>query len=162
MTHADRIRGTIIAQTDYAMPRAIQLYGCRFMSLIAIPQFVVGDALTVEQILEIAAIGKSIPTVIKNANFEMGRDEHEVISLAFQLLGAKRAGRQVGWDAEHIDTVQWEYMIREWSTATRWRHFDLADRRGRELYDPYDRRTADYSLRKIEITRKLLYRTWRV
>jgi hypothetical protein len=160
MTHTERIRDAIIKQTDYAMPRAIQLYGCRFMALIAIPQFVVGEALTVEQILDIAAIGKSIPTVIKNANFQMGRDEHEVINLAFQTLGVKREGRQVGWDEDHIKTVQWEYMIREWSTDTHWRHFDLADRRGQELYDPYDRNTADYSLRKNEITRKLLYRTW--
>ena len=132
------------------------------MALLAIPQFVVGRALSVSQVLSIVHQGRSMDRVIINDRMRCGGAEHELIRLGFAALGVNRTGRQVGWKESMRATVDWEYMIRRWTTEEGGQHFDVADRRGVELYDPYNAEQAHYSLTKREMVQPLLYRTWEI
>ena len=162
MTHADKIRGEIIYQTDPRLTPALNSWGCRVMALLAIPQFVVGRALSVTQILDIVERGRSMDRVIISKRMRCGGEEHELIRLGFAALGVNRTGRQVGWKESQKELVDWEYMIRRWTTEQGGQHFDLADRRGVELYDPYNAGQANYPLTKREMVQPLLYRTWEI
>ena len=162
MTHADKLRGEIVYQTDPRLTPALNSWGCRVMALLAIPQFVVGRALSVTQILDIVHQGRNMDRVIINDRMRCGGAEHELIRLGFAALGVNRTGRQVGWKESQKELVDWEYMIRRWTTEQGGQHFDLADRRGVELYDPYNAAQANYTLTKREMVQPLLYRTWEI
>ena len=162
MTHADKLRGEILYQTDPRLTPALNAWGCRVMALLAIPQFVVGRALSVTQILSIVHQGRSMDGVIIHDRMRAGGNEHELIRLGFAALGVNRTGRQVGWKESQKELVDWEYMIRRWTTEEGGQHFDVADRRGVELYDPYNADQANYTLTKREMVQPLLYRTWEI
>ena len=152
MTHADQIRDCIHHQTDHEFPYEVNRYGCRAFVLMAIPQFVTGRCLTVEQVLNIIAHGRVTDGVLVSETMHTGTEEHHLINWAFEALGDGRTGRQVGWDAEHITTREWQYMIGHWETAGEDGHFTLFDRGQKELYDP-SRDPID----KRRVVRRLLY-----
>jgi hypothetical protein len=162
MSHADQIHDCIRYQTDPRFSPAINRYGCRVFALLAIPQFVAGKCLSVRQIIDITERGRAQRYVIVNDNMMCGADEHWLINEGFRVLGVLRAGRQVGWDSEHIKLRKWQYMIAHWETAGDDGHFTLFDRGQKEIYDPHDPRQADYAIDKRKITRRLLYATWEV
>ena len=152
MTHADQIRDCIHYQTDDCFPYEVNRYGCRAFVLIAIPQFVEGKCLTTEQILNIIAHGRATEYVIISETMRCGGDEHKLINWAFEALGSKRTGRQVGWDQSHVARNNWEYMITHWETAGADGHFCLADRGQKEIYDP-----SRDKIDKKKIVRRLMY-----
>ncbi|AFG37622.1 hypothetical protein [Spirochaeta africana] len=160
MTFAQRIQNEIIYQTDPRLPWEVNRYGCRVMSLIAIPQFVTGKALTIEQVTALLERGRREPDVIVNDLMRAGSGEHWLIDQAFQLLGSDRRGRQVGWNPEHVQTVPWEYMIAHWQTDGADGHFTLHDRREVEIYDPHNPEQAGSEINKHRIIRRLLYSIW--
>lgn len=160
MTHAKRIQDTIIFQTDPRLTAMHNRYGCRLMCLIAIPQYVTGRALTVEQILDITERGKDVEGAIVSDTLITGRAEDWLINEAFKLLGSGRRGIQVGWNAAHLFSRKWEYMIGHWRTRGDDGHFTLFDRRQVEIYDPHNPAQAGYTIDKQDIQRRLMYRTW--
>ena len=160
MTHAQKISETIIYQTDHRLTPMHNRYGCRLMCLLAIPQYVKGRALTVEQILDITERGQDVEGAIVSDTLITGRAENWLIDEAFRLLGSKRRGIQVGWNAEHMFTRKWQYMIGHWKTRGPDGHFTLFDRRQVEIYDPHNATQAGYAIDKQEVQRRLLYRTW--
>lgn len=161
MTHARRIEQDIIYQTDPRLTTMHHRYGCRLMCLLAIPQYVTGRALTPAQILDITERGRETEGVIVSDTLITGRVENWLIDQAFRLLDSVRRGVQVGWNAEHMFTRQWQYMIGHWRTDGTDGHFTLFDRRQVEIYDPHNPAQANwYQINKVEIQRRLLYRTW--
>lgn len=162
MTHADQIRGCILHDTDPAFPYPLNRYGCRVFVLLAIPQFVAGKCLTVEQILEITERGRKTDGVIVSDRMRTAGEEHLLINWGFEALGSNRHGRQVGWDPSHIIDKVWQYMVPHWETAGEDGHFTLFDRGQNEIYDPHDPQQAGYEIDKRKIVRRLLYRTWEV
>ena len=159
MTHADKIQDCILHDTDPRFTPEINRYGCRVFTLLAIPQFVAGKCLSVKQILDIVERAREVPYVIVTDTMRCGADEHWLINEGFRALGVRRAGRQVGWEPEHILTREWEYMIRHWETAGADGHFTLFDRGQKEIYDPHNADQAGYKIEKRRITRRLLYAT---
>jgi hypothetical protein len=152
----------MIYQTDPRLTRELNLWGCRVMALLAIPQFVVGRPLSVSQILSIVHQGRQMDGVIVNDKMRAGGQEHELIRLGFAALGVNRTGRQVGWKESMRELVDWDYMIYRWTTKQGGQHFTVADRDGREIYDPYNEEQATYPLTKSEMVQPLLYRTWEI
>ena len=161
MTHFDRLKNTIVRQTDPHLPKSVQRYGCRAMCLMAIPQFVAGVALSELAIESILLHSLEEPDVM-GKDWTCGKNEHWLIGEAFRRLQITRAGRQVGWTEEHIHSIPWEYMIVHWHTRGVDGHYTLFDKTQNEIYDPHDPRQAGYEIDKIEIMRKLVYRTWEV
>ena len=157
MTHAKQIHDCIVRQTDHDLPWPVRRYGCRAMTLLAIPQFVTGKCLTIDQVKSLLDRGRETPRVIVSDKMMCGPDEHLLINWAFMLLGVNRRGRQVGWLPEHKTTVQWEYMIKHWRTDGQDGHFTLHDRNGVLLYDPHEPPLPMYA-----VNRELYYRTWGV
>jgi len=162
VTHADQIHDCILYQTDPRFSPTINRYGCRVFTLLAIPQFIAGRCLSVKQIKDIIEQGQIQRYVIVNAQMLCGADEHWLINEGFRALKIRRAGRQVGWDPEHIKTRRWQYMIAHWETAGPDGHYTLFDRGQKEIYDPHDSRQAGYTIDKRQIVRRLLYSTWSV
>ena len=160
MTHFEKIQDCLLHDTDPRFPTPINRYGCRVFTLLAIPQFVTGECLSVEQILEITEQGRAFPGAIVNDNMRTGAEENRLIDWAFTALGSDRHGRQVGWNPEHIIDRTWQYMICHWETAGEDGHFTLFDRQQKEIYDPHDPAQAGYDIDKRKIVRRLLYRTW--
>lgn len=156
MTHGKIVSSCIVKQTDPRMPWAVRRYGCRAMCLIAIPQYVMGECLGLQEVMSIINRGLATPKVIVNDKIRCGASEHLLINWAFDLLRSDRRGRQVGWLPEHKDTVDWEYMIRHWRTDGLDGHFTLHDRNGNPVYDPHEPQLPLY-----EVARELYYHTWR-
>ncbi len=157
MTHADQIRDCIHHQTDPEFDYAVNRYGCRAFVLMAIPQFIEGRCLTDEQILNIIAHGRATENVITTETMMCGTDEHLLINWAFEALGSKRTGMQVGWTPEHVALPNWQYMIGHWQTGGADGHFTLFDRAQKEIYDPSRQR-----IDKRKIIRRLMYATWEI
>lgn len=67
----------------------IHKYGCRFMSMLAIPQFVIGKALKKNQILGIynEAVSGNLGPNVMEYDCTCLADEHKVMYLASKLLG---------------------------------------------------------------------------
>ena len=160
MTHMEQIRECLLFQTDPRLPYPINRYGCRVMVLLAIPQVIVGECLSVEQVLDITEKGREFPGAIVNDRMKTGAEENRLIDWAFEALGSNRHGRQVGWNPEHIIDRTWQYMICHWETAGPDGHYTLFDRAQKEIYDPHDPKQAGYEIDKRKIVRKLLYKTW--
>lgn len=160
MTHAEKVNECIIYQTDPRLPYKCNRYGCRVFTLIAIPQFIAGECLTVPQILELVDRGEKVDGVIVNENMKAGKNENLLIDWAFDTLKCPRHGRQIGWKREHITTREWQYMIGRWATDGADGHYTLFDRAQKEIYDPHNPHQAGYEINKKEITRRLLYATW--
>ena len=160
MTHAERVSGCILKQTDPRFPWGVRRYGCRVMCLLAIPQFIAGKCLTDGEINAIIDRGRNTEHVIKTDTMLAGRDEHKLIDWGFETLGVKRRGRQVGWKPVHLDTREWEYMIVHWETAGPDGHYTLHDKRGEMIYDPHDPMQAGYEIEFRRVARQLLYATW--
>ena len=162
MTYFDRVKKDIVYQTDPRLPENVQRYGCRVFSLLAIAQFVSGNALSAEQIQIIVNKARVMPQVIMNDKMFCGSKEHKLINMAFLALDNRREGRQVGWTEEHLYTVDWEYMIARWRTDGPDGHFTLFDRAQIEIYDPWNPEQAGYEINRRGIEQRLLYRTWEV
>ena len=152
----------LIKQTDPAMPRNFQLYGCRVRCLLAIAEFKSGKALTADQIIDITDRGRKLDGVITNDFYRAGSNEHWLINEAFLTLGIRRSGRQVGWQDSHIYDRPWEYMIIHHRTSTTDGHFVLADREQKQIFDPWDAKQIGWPLVIGDIQRRLMYRTWEV
>lgn len=161
MTHADRVKQDIVYQTDPGLTPTMNRYGCRVRVLLAIPEFIVGTALSAEQINDIVDRGRRVEDVIVNDQMRSGRAEHWLINESFRVLGSQRIGRQVGWAPEHITSQTWEYMIAHWETDGPDGHFTLFDRRQSEIFDPHNPMQANgYVINKKRIVRRLVYHTW--
>lgn len=161
MTHAEKVKRDIVYQTDPRLTPEMNRYGCRVRVLMAIPEFIVGTALTADQINDIVDRGRRIEEVIVNDQMRAGRSEHWLINESFRALGSPRMGRQVGWTSEHVMSKQWEYMISHWETGGPDGHFTLFDRRQSEIFDPHNPMQADgYVINKKRIARRLVYHTW--
>jgi hypothetical protein len=160
LTHAEIVKRSIVYQTDPRLTKAMNRWGCRVRCLMAIPEFVIGRALTAEQINDIAQRGRFTSDVIIDDEMTAGAAEHWLIVEAFRALGSNRRGAQVGWNADHLTSRPWEYMIANWKTTGVDGHFTLFDRLQREIFDPHNAEQAGYVVKKQRITRRLLYRTW--
>lgn len=163
MTQAPQVSECILHDTDPVFSAAVNRYGCRVFTLLAIPQFVVGRCLTAKDIKLIIADGERVPTVIRTDDrytLRTGREEHILINDSFAKLLSNRKGRQVGWNDSHIITRPWEFMIAQWETDGPDGHFTLFDRGQKEIYDPHDPKQAGYEINKKRIIRRLIYRTW--
>ena len=160
MTHATMISQYIHHDTDPVFGPVVNRYGCRVFVLLAIPQFVVGHCLLDAQIIDIIDRCRQLPNVIVNDKLRCGTEEHQLINMAFRMLGSTRNGRQVGWDPAHILTKTWQYMVPQWDGRTEDGHYTLMDRGQREIYDPHDPIQAGYAMKKSKIVRRLLYATW--
>ena len=161
MTHYDRIKETIIKQTDKHLPPSFNRYGCRVMCLLAIPQIVLGESISALGIQSILLHSLEDPDIVGD-DWAAGVKEHWFINEGFKRLGSSRLGRQVGWTEEQVISTEWEYMIVHWKTDGPDGHFTLFDRRQEEIYDPHDPFQAGYKVNKKSILKRLVYRTWEV
>lgn len=162
MTHGERVRRCIVKQTDPRLDPMVNRYGCRVMCLLAIPQFVCGKCLSVDQVQDIIDQGKLVPNVIVNDKLRAGSREDWLINQGFLDLNEHRHGRQTGWLPSHVETRPWEYMIVHWKTTGPDGHFTLHDKLEQMIYDPFDVEQAGYDIKLVEIQRKLVYATWGV
>ena len=138
-------------------------YGCRALCLAAIAQVHVGRTIhprTLQQALDELSVDDS---VVDGETAATGRNEHEIIRRAFELVGSTKRGRQVGvrnadgsgWQAE----AEHDYQIVQFPTSgSVGTHFVLCDNESRVLYDPWE---GD-DLITGEPRRWLLYRVWEV
>lgn len=149
----------IIKQTDPRLPKSVQRYGCRVMCLLAIPQIVSRTALSIHAVESILLHAAEDPD-IAGKNWRTGSREHWLIEEVFRRLGVKRKGRQVAWNDDMLESVPWEYMITHWRTRGPDGHFTLFDRGGIEIYDPHEPAQAGRNIEKIDIIKRLGYRTW--
>ena len=86
----------LLKQTNPAFPQEVRRYGCRFMSMLAIPQLYLSKPLDISQIMAIYHVGKSDPLVI-GENCRTGKNEHVLMQHALALLGKPGIRcRQVG------------------------------------------------------------------
>ena len=81
----------LLFQIDKKLYKNINNYGCRFMSLIAIPQIVTGKNLTADNIKYIydQAVAGNLGDKVMMENCTCGENEHKLMSMAFDLLGDK-------------------------------------------------------------------------
>ena len=81
----------LLFQIDKKLYKNINNYGCRFMSLIAIPQIVTGKRLTADNIKYIydQAVAGNLGDKVMSENCTCGENEHKLMSMAFDLLGDK-------------------------------------------------------------------------
>jgi hypothetical protein len=87
---------TIIEQIDKRLNIKINKFGCRFMSLLAIPQIINNKSLTPEGILYIYHEAVNMGPDVMNENCTCGENEHKIMSLAFDMLDDKdRFCRQI-------------------------------------------------------------------
>ena len=164
----------ILKQTNPNFPQEIRRYGCRFMSMLAIPQLYAKRTLSREQIMAIFRVGKSDPTVIGDY-CRTGKNEHLLMKHAFTLLGmpsfnTRQVGRFKGERVVFWNTKQpYQYIVSHWVTCGPDGHWTLFDHEGiGELYDPWDRLEAVgiagledyYEIRKRVVDKRLLYRVW--
>ena len=146
----------VLPQIDKRLNKDIQGYGCRFMSLLAIPQFYLKKALTAEQINEIYQFCLKDPDVVKTNAYVTclcGSKEHVIINKGFEYLGSKNIGSQVNpWRVQFREQIPpgTDYTIVEWPTivsGVEGSHFELADGDGNGFYDPGDK-TFDRFIRR--------------
>lgn len=165
----------LLKQTNPGLTWGIRRYGCRVMSLLAIPQVYIEKALTLEQVQEVIEEGKKDPSVISH-HATAGKNEHLLIDHVFRLLGRPDLhGRQVG-RLKGEDVIFWnnpgpyQYIIGHWVTLGIDGHWTLFDHEGIEIYDPWNPEEAvgidgledHYVIRKRLVDKRLLYRVWRV
>lgn len=139
-----------IYQTDKDLPTEINGYGCRFMSLLAIPQFTLNKKLDAKTIISIYEECLKDPKVIitnVNSKCRCGEKEHVIINLGFEALGSTLRGGQIDpWTVEgnlkqnipsHADftIIQWKTLV----SGCYGTHFELGDKLGMDLYDPGDK-----------------------
>ena len=92
----------LIKQTNKLLLPPINKYGCRFMSLLAIPQVYLGKELSPMDIngifLECADMKRKDPKwfAVKLENAQCGSGEHEIINAGFRALESTATGIQVG------------------------------------------------------------------
>ena len=163
----------LLKQTNPDFPQEIRRYGCRLMSMLAIPQLYAKRPLSREQIMAIFRVGKSDPTVI-GENCCTGKKEHLLMQHAFALLGmqhyrARQVGRFKGENVIFWNAKQpYQYIVGHWVTCGPDGHWTLFDHEGFELYDPWDRSEAAgiggledyYEIRKRVVDKRLIYRVW--
>lgn len=77
----------LIGQTDERLNSNINKFGCRFMSLLAIPQIVTGKNLTPEGILKIYHESINNGPEVMTENCTCGKDEHIIMNLGFETCG---------------------------------------------------------------------------
>ncbi len=163
----------LLRQTNPEFPQEIRRYGCRFMSMIAIPQLYWHRPLIHSQVMAIFRMGKTDPNII-GENCRTGKDEHLLIDHAFRLLdhpamhcrqvGRKKGDNDVFWNSRQ----PYQYMVCRWATIGPDGHWTLFDHDGLEIYDPWDSCEAvgivgiedRYVIRKREVDKRLLYRVW--
>ena len=161
----------LLKQTNPAFPQEVRRYGCRFMSMLAIPQLYLGKPLDVSQVMAIYHVGKSDPLVI-GENCRTGKNEHILMQHALALLGRPELRcRQVGkikgetvvfWNSSN----PYQYIVGHWVTLGLDGHWTLFDPNGIEVYDPWEPREVKgidgledgYVIRKQVVDKRLLYR----
>lgn len=81
----------LIFQIDKKLYQNINKFGCRFMSMIAIPQIVTGKRLTADGIKYIydQAVAGNLGEDVMGQDCTCGSNEHKLMNLAFDLLGDK-------------------------------------------------------------------------
>lgn len=166
MLKVDDVAKLIVTQTHPNNPPVIQRYGCRFMSLLAIPQFWSNYILTQEQVVQVFNWASTGPKIVKATNAECGEDEHLIMNRAFTVLGLNHTCRQVGyvtpsgvaagWNGK--SNIDFDYMIVHWKTNGVDGHWTLCDINGKEIYDPHNPEEAGYRINKKVIDKKLLYK----
>lgn len=150
----------MIKQNHPSLPTAVRKYGCRYRSLQAVAEWVTRRSLSVQDIIDAYEKLSKNPLVM-DANCLCGTDEHLIIWDAFRRLGTADKGVQVGsmqggkptgWQGEYVEH---DFVINDYKT-TYGKHFVLADRAGKDIFDPWD--YALESLPKKGLQRQLLYR----
>lgn len=164
---------TLLKQTDPEFPYEIRRYGCRLMSMLAIPQLYLQRPLSHSQVMAIYLMGKTDPTVIGPC-CKTGKNEHHLMNHALRLLGrpelrCRQVGRMKGEDIVYWNArVPYHYIVCHWATLGPDGHWTLADHEGFEVYDPWDAAQATgisgledrYVIRKQVVDKRLLYRVW--
>lgn len=81
----------LIFQIDKQLYTEINKYGCRFMSMIAIPQIVTGKRLTTDDIKYIydQAVAGNLGEDVMGRDCTCGSNEHKLMNMAFDLLKDK-------------------------------------------------------------------------
>ena len=165
----------LLKQTNPYFPQEVRRYGCRFLTMLAIPQLYFQRALDVPQIMGIFRLGKSDPTVISE-NCHTERNEHFLMQYALAVLSkptyrCRQVGRMKGPEVVWWNVVSsFQYMVCHWSTIGLDGHWTLFEKDGIEIYDPWDAEQAvgiegledHYRIRKQVVDKRLLYRIWEV
>lgn len=83
--------GKLLFQIDKQLYTEINKYGCRFMSMIAIPQIVTGRRLTANGIKYIydQAVAGNLGDGVMGRDCTCGANEHKLMNMAFDILGDK-------------------------------------------------------------------------
>lgn len=157
-----------VAQTDPELSSVLNRYGCRFMSLLAIPQIEAGEFFMAPVVQEIYDQACEIGGVVTNPYTALcGPNEAWIIDEGFRRLDVDKRGIQIGeirgdvpflWNNKQAESF--DYVVAHWKTLGADGHFTLLDRKREEIYDPFDARQATYVLKKLEIIRELIYRVW--
>lgn len=147
----------VLPQVDPRLNKDIQSYGCRFMSLLAIPQYYLKKSLTAEQINNIYSECILDPDIVlTNHQYtcKCGTKEHVIINKGFAALGSNSTGSQVyPWKVLEPEDIPKgiDFTIIQWSTIVSGSvasHFELGTPDGRDLYDP-GAKTFDKFIRRF-------------
>ena len=161
----------IVKQTNKLLLPHLNKYGCRFMSLLAIPQVYTGDKLSPTDIngifLECSDIKRTDPKwfAVKLENAECGSGEHEIINAGFRLLDSDATGVQVGYiDSNGLfhpwfgKDVDYDFVICHWITGGPDGHWTLWNKDMEEIYDPWDAKDMGYEIKKVTVDKRYAYR----
>ena len=133
---------TLLFQTDERLNSQINKYGCRFMSLLAIPQMYMNKVLEASTIMDIYNSVIKDPKVM-NSNCLCGEREDIITLEGFRALGVndKKAAQFNPWTAKTEADIpeSTDFTIIQWRTFVSGEyasHFELGDKYGNDLYDP--------------------------
>lgn len=98
----------LLFQIDKNLYKEINMYGCRFMSMIAIPQIVTGRRLTPDNVKYIydQAVAGNLGEDVMRRDCTCGKNEHKLMNLAFDLLDDKDHFCQQIFSSEYAGKYQ--------------------------------------------------------
>lgn len=161
----------LIYQVDERLNENINKFGCRFMSMLAIPQIVNNKTLTPEGILKIYHESIDMGPNVMQKDCTCGPDEHKIMSLGFELLGDNdRFCRQI-FISDSAGKYRSEnflpsenniiFMVVDFNTSSGpaygGHHFMLFNGVGDLIYDP-GKGTVDKSM--LNMNRWLCYKVY--
>ncbi|MGL4524536.1 MAG: hypothetical protein ACRCVN_03315 [Spirochaetia bacterium] len=148
----------MISQNHPENKKEIQLYGCNFRCLQAIAELSCDKFLTSFEINALHTKNSQNSKVI-GKNCWCGPNLHQITDAVFAHFGHPYTCRQVGGvDAkgEVWGRQEGDFVVLHWNTNFPSGHFTLADKDGKEIWDPH---SLEYGkdLGKTSIRKKLFY-----
>lgn len=152
----------VVYQIDPNLITNINKFGCRFMSMLAIPQYYLNKVLSTDQILKIYDECVAMGPDVMAKDCSCGPKEHLIMTKGFETLGNKKNYCVQLMVSDAANSYKSANMlpgpnnpiffifdlVTSSSAEYGGHHFILCDNHGRLLYDPANG-TCDASVKKI-------------